>query len=62
MRHFKPGKSNQLEATSIAATIPRRYCDQCHLSTPKTNPRCIHCRGLLTAGRVLAVRVETRVA
>lgn len=62
MRHFKPGKSNELEATSIAASIPRRYCDQCHLSTPRSNPRCIHCRRLLTAVRVLATQIETRVA
>jgi hypothetical protein len=62
MRHFKAGKSNELEATSIATSIPRRYCDPCHLSTPKSNPRCIHCRRLLTAVRVLGARIQTRVA
>jgi hypothetical protein len=63
MRYFKSSKSNELEATSIARSIPTRYCDHCHLSTPKANPRCIHCRCLLpTTTHVLAGRIETRVA
>jgi hypothetical protein len=62
MRHFKSGKSNEPQATSIARPLPARYCNQCHLSTPKANPRCIHCRRLLSATRPPAGRVETQVA
>ena len=62
MRDFKSGKSNELEATSTARSIPTRYCDHGHLSTPKANPRCIHCRGLLPTTHLLAGRIETRVA
>jgi hypothetical protein len=62
MGHFKSGKSNELEATSIARSIPTRYCDHCHLSTPKANPRCIHCRRLLPATNLLPGRIESRVA
>ena len=62
MRHFKLGKSNELETAPIARPIPARYCDQCHLSTPKANPRCIHCRRLLPTTHLLAGRIETRVA
>ena len=61
MRHLKLPKSNEVEATSIAATMPRRYCNRCHLSTPKTNPRCIHCRCLL-AINVLGDQIERRIA
>ena len=61
MRHLKLAKSNDVEAASIAATMPRRYCNRCHLSTPKANPRCIHCRCLL-AINVIAERVGRRVA
>jgi hypothetical protein len=62
MRHFKSGKSNEPEATSIVRSISRRYCDHCHLSTPKANPRCIHCRRLLPTTHLLASGIETRVA
>jgi hypothetical protein len=62
MRHFKPGKSNKPEATSIPRSLPTRYCDHCHLSTPKANPRCIHCTRLLPTTYLLAGRIETRVA
>ena len=62
MRHFKLGKSNELEATSIARSIPTRYCDHCHLATPKANPRCIHCRRLLPVVHLPTGRIETRVA
>jgi len=61
MKHLKLAKSNEGEATSIAATMPRRYCNRCHLSTPKTNPRCIHCR-CLVASDILGDRSERRVA
>jgi hypothetical protein len=62
MRHFKSDKSNEPEATPIARPLPARYCDHCHLSTPKANPRCIHCRRFLDCTRVLAARIEPRVA
>ena len=62
MRHFKSGKSNELSATPIARPIPARYRDQCHLSTPKAHPRCIHCRRLLPATHLPAGRIETQVA
>jgi hypothetical protein len=61
MKHSKSAKSNQVEATTLATTMPRRYCNRCHLSTPKANPRCIHCRCLL-AINVIAERVGRRVA
>jgi len=61
MRHLKSAKSNEVEATSIATTMPRRYCNRCHLSTPKANPRCIHCR-CVQATDVLGDRIERRVA
>ncbi len=61
MKHLKSAKTNEVDTTSIATTIPRRYCNRCHLSTPKANPRCIHCRCLLAID-VLADRVERRVA
>jgi hypothetical protein len=61
MRHLKLAKSHEVEATSIAATMPRRYCNRCHLSTPKTNPRCIHCRCVL-ATDVLRDHTDRRVA
>ena len=61
MRHLKSAKSNEVEATSIATTMPRRYCNRCHLSTPKANPRCIHCRCLL-AINVSGDQIERRVA
>jgi hypothetical protein len=46
MRHLNPENHQQLERTSVseATTLARRYCSHCHLSTPKHNPRCIHCR------------------
>jgi hypothetical protein len=62
MQHFKSDKSNEPQATSIARSIPTRYCDHCHLSTPKVNPRCIHCGRLLPTTHLLASRIETRVA
>ena len=62
MRHFKSGKSNEQEATLIARPLPARYCDHCHLSTPKANPRCIHCRRLLPTIHLPEDRIETRVA
>jgi hypothetical protein len=62
MQHFTSGKSNEPEATSIARSIPARYCDHCHLSAPKTNPRCIHCRCLLPTTRLAAGRIETPAA
>jgi hypothetical protein len=62
MRHFKSGKSNESEATSIGRSLPARYCDHCHLATPKANPRCIHCRRLLPAIHLPAARIETQVA
>jgi hypothetical protein len=62
MPHFKSGKFNEPEATPIVRSIPRRYCDHCHLSTPKANPRCIHCRRLLPTSHVLTARIERRVA
>jgi hypothetical protein len=61
MRHFKSTKSSEVEATSIATTMPRRYCNRCHLSTPTANPRCIHCRCVLTTD-VLRNHIERRVA
>ena len=61
MRNLKSAKLIEAEAPSITTTMPRRYCSHCHLSTPKANPRCIHCRYLLAAG-VLADRAERRVA
>jgi hypothetical protein len=48
MRHLNADKFDEPEATSIARSLPTRYCDRCHLSTPKSNPRCIHCRCLLS--------------
>ena len=62
MQHFKSDKSNEPQATSIARSIPTRYCDHCHLSTPKANPRCIHCRCLLSRTQLVTGRIETRVA
>jgi hypothetical protein len=62
MRPFKASKSAELEATSIARSLPTRYCDRCHLSTPKANPRCIHCRCLLSRTQLVTGRIETRVA
>ena len=62
MRAFKASKSTGLEATSIARSLPTRYCDRCHLSTPKANPRCIHCRCLLSTTHLLTGRIETRLA
>jgi hypothetical protein len=61
MRHLKSAKSNEVEATSIATIMARRYCNRCHLSTPKANPRCIHCR-CVQATDVLGDRIERRVA
>lgn len=64
MKHSKSDISLQLERTSISqvASIPRRYCDRCHLSTPKGNPRCIHCRHPVAANDILGARMEMRVA
>jgi len=62
MRHFKSGRSNESEVTSIVRSLPTRYCDHCHLATPKANPRCIHCRRLLPATHLPAGGIETRVA
>jgi hypothetical protein len=62
MRHFKSGKPNEPEATPIARSLQARYCDHCHLSTPKANPRCIHCRSLLPTTYLSAGRIETPVA
>jgi hypothetical protein len=62
MRHFKSGKSNELETASITRPIPTRYCDRCHLSTPKANPRCINCRCLLPPTHLSPGHIETRVA
>ena len=61
MRNLKLAKLIEAEAPSIATTMPRRYCSHCHLSTPKANPRCIHCRRIMAA-EVLADRAERRVA
>jgi hypothetical protein len=61
MRHFKSDKSDEPKATTIARSIPTRYCDQCYLSTPKAN-RCIHCRCLLPTTHLLVGRIETRLA
>ena len=50
MRHLSPGNHQQMErpmASEIRA-ISTTYCSHCHLSTPKQNPRCIHCRRPLT--------------
>jgi hypothetical protein len=38
MRPFKASKFTELETTSITRSLPTRYCDRCHLSTPKANP------------------------
>jgi len=62
MRPFKASKSTELEATSIVRSLPTRYCDRCHLSTPKANPRCIHCRSLLPTTPLSARRIETPAA
>ena len=62
MRPFRASKSTELEATSIARSLPTRFCDHCHLSTLKANPRCIHCRCLLQTTHLLADRIETRVS
>jgi hypothetical protein len=62
MGDFKAGKSNEMEASSIARSLPTRYCDHCHLSTPKVNPRCIHCRCLLPATHLLTDPTASRMA
>ena len=61
MRPAKSRKSYQAEATSIATTVPGRYCNRCHLSTPKANPRCIHCRCFLTIACRETRRVEDEI-
>jgi hypothetical protein len=62
MLHIKSAKSSEPQTTSIARSIPARYCDHWHLSTPKANPRCIHCRCLLPAANLPVGRIQTRVA
>jgi hypothetical protein len=62
MRPFKPTKFTELETRSITRSLPTRYCDRCHLSTPRANPRCIHCRSVLPTTNPPTGSIETRVA
>ena len=64
MSHLKSNTRKEPEpiVISLATSSLRRYCDRCHLSTPKSNPRCIHCRHLLTTGNIPCSSMHPRVA
>ena len=63
MRRLKSNTRKEPEPIVISlASSLRRYCDRCHLSTPKSNPRCIHCRHLLTTDNIPRSSMHPRVA
>ena len=62
MKSFNSATSNERDLVAAGVSIPRRYCDRCHLSTPKANPRCIHCRQRLASTPAVAARIQTRAA